>query len=221
MRCGAGSRTNGVDFKPGDVFHDRYKVEAPIGRGANAVTYQCIDQKTGQKVAVKVLSLRSLRDWKQLDLFQREAQILQNLDHPGIPAYIDWFEDDTPTDKCFFLVQRLVQGVSIEELVVQGWRVEESEVERVAIQLLEILKYLATRRPPVVHRDVKPSNIIIESGGEERGGNIFLVDFGGVQAAVASEDQFGSTIVGMLISSRRTLHRALSYMSATFINWIQ
>jgi hypothetical protein len=197
--CSAGSRITNVDFATGDVLHSRYKVEGPIGRGGNAVTYHCTDQQTGQGVAIKVLSLRGLRNWKQLDLFQREAQILKNLDQPGIPAYIDSFEDDTPTDRCFFLVQNLIQGASLEELVMQGWRVEESEVERVAVQLLEILKYLSTRRPPVVHRDVKPSNIILETG--QPGGNVFLVDFGGVQAVVSADDQFGSTIIGTLTSS--------------------
>lgn len=57
-------------------------------------------------VAIKALSLRGLRgDWKQLDLFQREAKTLEALQHPGIPRYLDYFEEDTAQDKGFFLVQ--------------------------------------------------------------------------------------------------------------------
>ena len=51
------------------------------------------------------MSLRGLRDWKQLELFQREAVVLQGLAHPGIPAYIDYFEEDTATDRAFYIVQ--------------------------------------------------------------------------------------------------------------------
>lgn len=51
------------------------------------------------------MSLRGLRDWKQLELFQREAVVLQGLAHPGIPAYIDYFEEDTDTDRAFYIVQ--------------------------------------------------------------------------------------------------------------------
>lgn len=56
-------------------------------------------------MAVKALSLRALRDWKQLELFEREAAILKGLDHAGIPRYLDYFEEEDNQDKRFFLVQ--------------------------------------------------------------------------------------------------------------------
>jgi serine/threonine protein kinase len=143
---------------------------------------------------VKSLSLKSLRDWKQLDLFQREAQILENLSHPGIPKYIDSFEEDSASDRSFFLVQELAAGASLEAMVNQGWRADETEVSRIAKELLTILQYLGSRRPAVVHRDVKPSNIVIEGG--KTGGRVYLVDFGGVQAAAATGDMPGSTVIG-------------------------
>ncbi len=59
----------------------------------------------GKAVAVKALSLRGLGDWKQLQLFEREAATLRGLSHPCIPAYLDYFEDDTERDRGFFLVQ--------------------------------------------------------------------------------------------------------------------
>ena len=61
----------------------------------------------GREVAVKALSLRDLGDWKQLQLFEREAATLRGLSHPCIPAYLDYFEDDTERDRGFFLVQVL------------------------------------------------------------------------------------------------------------------
>lgn len=145
-------------------------------------------------VAVKALSLKNLRDWKQLELFEREAQTLENLDHPGIPKYIDSFEEDTASDRAFFLVQDIADGESLEAMVGRGWRGDEAEVARIARELLSILQYLGSRRPPVVHRDVKPANVIIEGG--RTGGRVFLVDFGGVQAAAATGDMLGSTVIG-------------------------
>ena len=59
----------------------------------------------GQVVAVKALSLRRMTDWKQLELFEREAQTLETLKHPGIPKYIDYLSEDTEKDRGFFLVQ--------------------------------------------------------------------------------------------------------------------
>ena len=59
----------------------------------------------GTVVAVKALSLRRMTDWKQLELFEREAQTLKSLDHRGIPKYIDYLSEDTEKDRGFFLVQ--------------------------------------------------------------------------------------------------------------------
>ena len=59
----------------------------------------------GGLVAVKALSLRSMADWKQLELFEREAAALRSLNHPGIPAYKDYFEVDSDGDRAYFLVQ--------------------------------------------------------------------------------------------------------------------
>lgn len=66
---------------------------------------QVKDTSTGRSLAVKALSLRSMSGWKQLDLFEREAKTLQGLSHPGIPAYVDYFETDLQQDKGFFLAQ--------------------------------------------------------------------------------------------------------------------
>jgi serine/threonine protein kinase len=210
-----------------------------LGRGANGVTYRCLDRRPinttitsdsappshQHEVAVKALSLRGLRNWKQLELFKREAQILKNLDHSCIPKYLEYFEEeeegesgnDNSNDQSFFLVQDLVVGKNLEDAVLKdGWRCDEETAFLIASQLLETLTYLKSRRPPVIHRDIKPENIVLspaffdtrncsstsDSDGDSETQNnnkkkVFLVDFGGVQAAkTAADDKFGSTIVG-------------------------
>eukprot|EP00887_Chlorella_sp_A99_P006661 scaffold3.g6661.t1 len=184
------------ELAPGTLLGGgRYEVLEALGSGSSGITYRCRDVGAARDVAVKVLSLRGLRDWKQLELFEREAQTLKSLDHPGIPRYLEWFEEDTEQDRAFCLVQELARGRTLEELVRSGWRADEGEVARVGAELLRTLRYLGGRRPPVIHRDVKPQNVVLEGG--EAGGRVFLVDFGGVQAAGGADaDRMGSTVVG-------------------------
>lgn len=81
-------------------------------------------------------------------------------------------------------MQEVVQGKSLGEMVSAGMRADESEVTRIAQELLVILKYLGSLRPPVIHRDIKPENVVLEGG--KWGGRVYLVDFGGVQGAAAA-----------------------------------
>lgn len=74
---------------------------------------------------------------------------------------------------------QVVDGASLADMLSAGKRPTEAEVLRIARQLLKVLDYLASLRPPVVHRDVKPENIVL--AGAEWGGAPYLVDFGGVQ----------------------------------------
>jgi hypothetical protein len=117
------------------------------------------------KIALKAMSLRGMKAWKDLELFEREARVLQSLKHPGIAEYIDSFEVDTDRDRTFYIAQKVAPGKSIADLVKSGWRVGEEEVKRIALEVLGVLEYLEKLRPSVVHRDIKPENIIIDTDG--------------------------------------------------------
>jgi Protein kinase domain/Ankyrin repeats (3 copies) len=137
------------------------------------------------------LSLAQMDDWKAIDLFEREAQILSQLDHPAIPKYIDYFTIDTPTDRNFYIVQELAPGKTLSDWSESGWRCTEAEVKDIASQILKILSYLHNFTPPVIHRDLKPSNILRTATGQ-----ISLVDFGAVRQAYHDTFMRGSTVVG-------------------------
>nr|WP_281291219.1 hypothetical protein [Hyella patelloides] len=62
-----------------------------MGQNESSITYAAIDKETNQQVAIKALSLTGLNDWKKIELFEREAKILQQLEHPAIPSYLDYF----------------------------------------------------------------------------------------------------------------------------------
>ncbi|MCT7976052.1 serine/threonine protein kinase [Laspinema olomoucense] len=177
--------------QPGDLIKERYQILHLLGEGGIATTYAAEDLNFSQQVAIKILSLRRLKDWKALELFEREGKVLAQLEHSGIPKYLDYFQLDIEGDRRFYIVQEIAPGQSLQDWVKSGWRPTELEVREIAKQLLDILVYLHQLTPPVVHRDIKPQNIIRQSDGK-----VFLVDFGAVQDTYRHTITNGSTIVG-------------------------
>ena len=175
----------------GEIVDNRYRIVAHLGQGSSGITYAAKTLTTERLVALKVLTLRGLDDWKKLELFEREANVLATLNHPGIPAYVDYFQVDTPSDRAFYIVQTLAEGKSLAALVAEGWRTDETGVKQIAFKVLTILDYLHNLNPPIIHRDIKPQNIIRRDDGE-----ISLVDFGAVQQVYRDTMSYGSTVVG-------------------------
>lgn len=175
----------------GTIICDRYKLVEILSKGGVGITYSAIDLHTQAKVAIKAVSLKQLDDWKQVELLEREAQVLAQLNHPAIPKYLDYFQVDTEQDRFFYIVQQLAPGKSLFQLVESGWRTTEVEVKEIARQILEILIYLHSLEPSVIHRDIKPHNLILSESGK-----IYLVDFGAVQNTYYNTLMRGSTVVG-------------------------
>jgi serine/threonine protein kinase len=169
----------------------QYQIMGILGEGGSGITYRAKIVGTDRLVALKELSLQQMTDWKALELFEREAQVLAKLDHPAIPKYIDYFAIDTPKNRSFYIVQELAPGKTLAAWQKTGWRCKEAEVKNIAAQLLEILIYLQGLYPPVVHCDLKPSNILRTAEGK-----ISLVDFGAVQQTYHNTFMRGSTVVG-------------------------
>jgi serine/threonine protein kinase/ankyrin repeat protein len=164
------------ELEIGKIIDDRYQLVELLGAGGSGITYRAIRLEDRSDVAIKILSLRHLNDWKQLELFEREAKVLSQLNHPQIPKYLEYFHLDTDDNRTFWIVQQLAPGKSLTEWVNAGWRGTEAEVKDITSQLLSILQYLHQQSPPLIHRDIKPHNII-----RDEDGRVFLVDFGAVQ----------------------------------------
>ena len=177
---------------PDELLGGRYRLGQQVGSGGFAVTYRGEDVETGEAVAVKELAIERVEDWKSVELFERESDVLRRLDHPGIPEYVDAFsvEDAGAGTVRHYLVQEFVDGRDLRGLLRDGESFDEDEVREFLAKLLEILAYLHDRKPPVVHRDVKPSNILRTAEGDWA-----LVDFGVVQQ-VWTDTVGGSTFVG-------------------------
>ena len=175
---------------PGDLVHG-YEIVGTLGRGGLGTTFEAIHKETGARVALKRLAIANAEEWKRVELFEREAQVLSRLDHPGIPRYRDHFTVEGEGGAVLYIAQELVEGQSLGALADAG-RVPmgESMVRRIAEELLGVLDYLGRQSPPVIHRDIKPDNVIRRAGG-----SVVLVDFGAARSDLGKAGG-GSTTVG-------------------------
>ncbi len=173
-------------FKPGLILQDRYQLLQLLGRSAaGRQTWLAKDLsiEPPESIVVKLLVFSEMQGWRDLRLFEREAQVLQNLDYPRIPHYRDYFlvNQTAQSALCWWgLVQDYVPGTSLQELLEQGKRFSQQDVRRIAETVLQTLMYLHNLCPPVLHRDIKPSNLILDQAQQ-----VWLVDFGAVQDQAA------------------------------------
>ncbi|MUH01813.1 protein kinase [Scytonema sp. UIC 10036] len=167
----------------GQILQTRYQLKENLGQNAGRQTWLAEDltKQPSEGVIVKLLTFGDQVQWESLRLFEREAVILKQLDHPRIPKYRDYFSID---DRIlwFGLVQDYIPGSSLKELLTQGQKFSEKQIRQIATDILNILVYLHELNPAVLHRDIKPSNLIL---GEDK--RIYLVDFGAVQDRAITE----------------------------------
>jgi serine/threonine protein kinase/outer membrane protein assembly factor BamB len=194
---------------PGDTvtgLRGTYRVEALHGQGSFGVTYRATDL-AGGAVLLKELRIEKLNDWKALELFEREGEVLATLTHPNIPAFRDFFAHggaaalpvseastyDGPSTLSLVLVQQFIEGATVQQRLDRGQPLRPDDARRVLCELLGALRHLHEHDPPLVHRDIKPGNVILTPDDRP-----YLVDFGAVQNRLRGTDAVGSTIVGTL-----------------------
>lgn len=165
-----------------------YRLVRVIGRGANGVTYEAERISDGHRVAVKETPIGTMDGVKALELFEREAAVLRQLAHPAIPRYEADFAFGIGKASALYLVQELVDGETIAKEA-EGRRYGRADVWAIVGEIAGILEYLHGLAPPVVHRDVKPSNVM-----RRRDGSLCLIDFGSVREAMKARG--GSTVTG-------------------------
>jgi hypothetical protein len=169
-----------------DALRDgRFVVLGSLGAGAQGHTYDGIDKREGRAVAIKRFDVRFAKTWKDAELAEREARVLQSLSHPRLPKYLDHFEQDGS----LYLVMEKMEGESLAAMQRRGACLSERDVVRLLHDASDVLDYLHGREPPVIHRDLKPGNVIRRPDG-----TFVFVDFGAVRDKLRPEG--GSTIVG-------------------------
>lgn len=158
----------------GMVLHNRYIVLRLLGQGATGAVYLARDNRfKGMSWAVKELQTGAMEPGDRTlltELFIHESQILKDLDHPGLPRIEDFFVQN----ETHYLVMERVEGPTLDDLLRERRKpVTQQEVYPWALRICEILQYLHSRTPPVIFRDLKPSNVMLT-----REGAIKFIDLG-------------------------------------------
>jgi len=172
--------TNGTELRDG-----RYVVVGVLGEGSQGSTYDAVDKREGRPVAIKRFDVRGARTWKNVELAEREARVLAQLSHPRLPGYVEHFDHDGS----LYLVMERIPGESLASMKTAGRMLAVSDVERMVRDVGAVLAYLHGRAPPVIHRDIKPGNVLRRPDG-----SFAVVDFGAVRDVLRPEG--GSTVVG-------------------------
>jgi hypothetical protein len=191
----SGNTPTGIQLAPGTLLVDRYKITKRIGGGGMGSVYLAEDQNLANRpVAVKEMVEMFADDGartKAIEDFKREAELLARLDHPSIPTIYQYFFD-TERGR-YYLVMKYIDGGDLAARQrVMGGKVDEATVTKWAIDTCDVLDYIHSQSPPIIYRDLKPANLMIDA----RTNRVMLVDFG--IARFVAPTQKGVTAIGTM-----------------------
>jgi len=183
-------------LEPGTVLYSRYEIVKRIGGGGMGAVYYAKDRNLGDAPrAVKEMIQTHLDESQQEKAvadFRRESMLLASLEHPSIPTIYDYFYDDTASR--FYLVMKYISGGDCLARLrnAPGGKLDELTVAEWGAQAADVLEYLHNQRPPIIYRDLKPANLMIDGNS----GRVMLIDFG-IARWVAPQEK-GVTAVGTM-----------------------
>jgi serine/threonine-protein kinase len=174
-----------MTLSEGMILDDRYEVEGLIGQGGMSYVYRAKDQKMGRTVALKVLKEEYCEDEEFIKKFQNEAQAAAKLNHPNIVAAFDVVDDEER--KLHYIVMELVEGITLKTYIQRKGRISSRDTIAIALQVINGMEQ--AHKMGIVHRDIKPQNIIVSKDG-----TIKVADFGIARAA--TQQTVNATVMG-------------------------
>jgi serine/threonine protein kinase len=169
-----------MTLQVGDVLYNRYRIDEVLAQGGMGAIYRAYDQSLGVQIALKENLFETEESARQ---FRREATLLAGLRHSNLPRVTDHF---TIANQGQYLVMDFIEGQDLRQRMTSSAALREDEVIAIGAVVCEALQYLHTRKPAIVHRDIKPGNVKVTPAGQ-----VFLVDFG--LAKVATPGQATTT----------------------------
>lgn len=161
----------------------RYELQKEIGRGGSAKVYLAWDRLEKKYWAIKEICVPENQAGKDTQKLAGEVQFLQKLYHPALPRIVQviWQRDK------LYVIMDYVEGCSLEQVFRKEGQISEQKVIALGIQLCKVLIYLHSQNPPIIYRDIKPANIILQENGQLK-----LIDFG--IARIYKKHQKGDTV---------------------------
>jgi serine/threonine-protein kinase len=181
---------------PGTMLYSRYEIVRKIGGGGMGAVYLAKDRNLGdQPRAVKEMiqsNIDESQHEKAINDFRRESMLLSSLEHQSIPTIYDYFYDDDANR--FYLVMKYISGGDFLARLrnAPAGRLDEKTVTDWACQVADVLNYLHKQSPPIIYRDLKPANLMIDGNS----GRVMLIDFG--IARWVQKEEKGVTAVGTM-----------------------
>src|SRR2546423_1959480 len=167
----------------GTVFDGRYKIVRKLGPGGMADVYLAEDQEPGRRVAIKILNARHAADDQFIERFRREAKNAAGLSHPNIVSIYDRGE----AEGTYYIAMEFLDGRSLKELILTRGPAPVSIAIDYARQILAGLRF--AHRHGIVHRDIKPHNVIVDPEGRAK-----VTDFGIARSGTSQMTEAGSII---------------------------
>jgi serine/threonine protein kinase len=156
-----------MTLERGTLLHKRYRIVEILGQGGMGSVYRAVDENLGVDVALKENLFTTDEYARQ---FRLEAVILANLRHPNLPRVSDHF---VVGEQGQYLVMDFIEGEDLRQRMERQGMIGDDEAIQIGAAMCDALTYLHSRKPPILHRDIKPGNVKITPDG-----HIFLVDFG-------------------------------------------
>lgn len=170
--CGADLNQATGQLVRDNVLEGRYIIIKTLGRGGMGAVYLALDERLDNTlVAVKEMSTNAVKGNLQvaIDAFKKEAAILNKLKHQALPTIKDFFQSGNR----WYLVMEYIKGETLKDIAKKRGPIPEAEVKAWTRQLCDILEYLHSQNPPIIFRDLKPANIMLDPDG-----SVKLIDFG-------------------------------------------
>ena len=154
----------------GTIIDNKYELLRYINKGGMSDVYLAVNKRLGNRWAIKEIKKSNEQNNRvYIDSLIAEAGLMKDLDHPAFPRIVDIID----TEDCLYLVMDYIEGKTLEQVLNENGPQDEKTVARWAIELCGALSYLHNQDPPIIYRDMKPSNIIIKPNG-----SLKIIDFG-------------------------------------------
>ena len=154
----------------GELIDGRYKILRKLGEGGMSVVYLAVNEKVNKHWAIKEVKKEGVENFETVhQRLLTEADILKRLHHPNLPDIVDIIENE----ETFLLVMDYIEGRQLESIVQEYGPQDEETVVNWGKQLCDVLSYLHSQNPPIIYRDMKPANVMLQKDGK-----VVLIDFG-------------------------------------------